>query len=443
MGRATTRLGEWPVPDPWTWAKDLPQSNRGGRGVSYFEPLPDVFERFDQFIAHKPDGEWGRLAPFRILSFDIECSGRPGIFPQAEVDSVIQVANYLQIHGDEDDLFHNVFTLKDCAHIANADVHSFNQESDLLMSWSDFLVYADPDVITGYNIQNFDIPYLLDRSKKLNVERFPYLGRLPTSATKATKSRFSSKAKGISDNFDISMDGRIIFDMMKVIRDDYKLSSYTLNSVSLEFLGEQKEDVHYSHITQLQEGDPETRRRLAVYCLKDACLPLRLYYKLMYPFNSAEMARVTGVPLTFLLTRGQQIKVMSQLLRACRHSDCRYIVPTFKAQGSQEKYEGATVLEPKKGYYVKPIATLDFNSLYPSIMMAHNLCYSSWLSDNHAVLRYKLEPTDYIKTPTGGSELMASLLILLLRYVFESSQEEGPASYHFAESPGRPQASEG
>lgn len=49
---------------------------------------------------------------------------------------------------------------------------------------------------------------------------------------------------------------------------DYKLSSYSLNSVSAIFLGEQKEDVHHSIISDLQNGNPDTRRRLAVYCLK-------------------------------------------------------------------------------------------------------------------------------------------------------------------------------
>ena len=72
---------------------------------------------------------------------------------------------------------------------------------------------------------------------------------------------------------------------------------------------EQKEDVHHSVITDLQNGTAQTRRRLAVYCLKDALLPLRLLEKLMCVINYMEMARVTGVPLSYLQTRGQQIKV--------------------------------------------------------------------------------------------------------------------------------------
>ena len=65
----------------------------------------------------------------------------------------------------------------------------------------------------------------------------------------------------------------------------------------------------------LQNGNDQTRRRLAIYCMKDAVLPLRLLDKLMCVINYMEMARVTGVPLGYLLSRGQQIKVVSQLLR--------------------------------------------------------------------------------------------------------------------------------
>lgn len=93
------------------------------------------------------------------------------------------------------------------------------------------------------------------------------------------------------------------------------MRSYTLNAVSYHFLQEQKEDVQHKDITGLQNGNAQTRRRLAVYCLKDAYLPLRLLDKLMCIIIYMEMARVTGVSISSLLTRGQQIKVVSQLLR--------------------------------------------------------------------------------------------------------------------------------
>ena len=71
--------------------------------------------------------------------------------------------------------------------------------------------------------------------------------------------------------------------------------------------------------------------------------------------------------------------------------------------GTDEQYEGATVIEPHKGYYDVPIATLDFSSLYPSIMMAHNLCYTTLL-DKGTVDRLGLvKDVDYIQTPNNGA----------------------------------------
>lgn len=103
-------------------------------------------------------------------------------------------------------------------------------------------------------------------------------------------------------------------------------------AVSAHFLGEQKEDVHHTDISTLQDGNAETRRRLAVYCLKDAYLPQRLLDKLMLMYNYVEMARVTGVPLSFLLARGQSIKVFSQILRKTRSRGL--LVPNMKASGT-------------------------------------------------------------------------------------------------------------
>ncbi len=144
---------------------------------------------------------------------------------------------------------------------------------------------------------------------------FSYLGRVKNITSSVKSVVLESKQMGHRENKSINMEGRVIFDLFLILVRDHKLRSYTLNSVSFHFLGEQKEDVHHSIITDLQNENDQTRRRLAIYCLKDALLPLRLLDKLMCVINYMEMARVTGVPLNYLLTRGQQVKVMSQLLR--------------------------------------------------------------------------------------------------------------------------------
>lgn len=55
--------------------------------------------RYDNFISHAPEANWSKIAPLRILSFDIECAGRKGIFPEAQIDPVIQIANMVTRQG--------------------------------------------------------------------------------------------------------------------------------------------------------------------------------------------------------------------------------------------------------------------------------------------------------------------------------------------------------
>ena len=109
---------------------------------------------------------------------------------------------------------------------------------------------------------------------------------------------------GKRENVDTTVDGRVMFDLLPYMFRNHKLSSYSLNSVCAEFLGMQKEDVHHSIISELQQGTDEDRRRLAVYCIKDSYLVIRLMWKLAVLINYIEMARVCGVPLDYLLNRG-------------------------------------------------------------------------------------------------------------------------------------------
>src|SRR3569833_1038865 len=284
-------------------------------------------------IAHKPVGEWSKMAPLRMLSFDIECAGRKGIFPEANMDPVIQIANVVTKYGEKKPFVRNVFCLGRTSSIVATQILEFEKEEQMLIEWRNFLAEVDPDIITGYNIANFDFPYQLDRATHLKVRGFEYRSRLPTK------------------------------------------------------------------ITELFNGTPESRRRLALYCLKDAYLPQRLIEKLSCLENYTEMARVTGVPFNFLLSRGQQVKFISQLFR--KSLEQQLVIPDMKPpQGAgNEQYEGATVIEPSRGYYDVPIATLDFASLYPSIMQAHNLCYTT-LVNKKAIEAFGLKKdVDYIVTP--------------------------------------------
>ncbi|CAG2162975.1 unnamed protein product [Oppiella nova] len=368
---------------------------------------------YNKFKSYQPEGQWSKIAPFRVLSFDIECAGRKGVFPEPEMDPVIQIANYVIRQGEKDPIIKVIFTLKDCAPIVGHEVKCFDDEKKLLNAWADFVRECDPDLITGYNIQNFDLGYLIDRAKHIKCNTFAFLGRIKKSQTKVRKAILQSKQMGKRENKMINIEGRVQFDLLLVLLRDYKLRSYTLNAVSYHFLQEQKEDVHHSIITDLQNGTDQTRKRLAVYCLKDALLPLKLIDKLMCIINYMEMARVTGVPLSYLLTRGQQIKVISQLLRKALEQDL--LMPSLKPDQGDD-FTGALVIEPVRGYYGVPIATLDFASLYPSIMMAHNLCYTTLLNPKKL---NELNESQYIRTPAGSYFVKSDLRKGLLPEILE------------------------
>lgn len=354
---------------------------------------------YRDLIAHKPEGEWAKMAPLRILSFDIECAGRKGIFPEAHIDPVIQIANVVTRYGEKKPFVRNVFCLDTTSSIVNTQIFDFDKEEKMLMKWRDFLEEVDPDLIIGYNIANFDFPYLLDRAKHLGLNDFNKWTRLLNRRSASKTTNFSSKQMGNRDTKDTNTNGRLQLDLLQLVQRDHQLRSYTLNSVCAQFLGEQKEDVHHTMITELFNGTPETRRRLAVYCLKDAYLPQRLMDKLSCLENYTEMARVTGVPFNYLLSRGQQVKFVSQLFR--KALDQKLVIPNMTPSGSDEQYEGATVIEPTRGYYSVPIATLDFASLYPSIIQAHNLCYTTLLNKNSVEKLKLVKDEDYIVTPTG------------------------------------------
>ncbi|KAL2885889.1 DNA polymerase delta catalytic subunit [Ceratocystis lukuohia] len=356
---------------------------------------------YRKLISHKAEGEWSKMAPLRILSFDIECAGRKGIFPEANMDPVIQIACVVTRYGDKKPFVRNVFCLNETSGITATQILEFDKEDVMLREWRNFLIRVDPDVITGYNIANFDIPYLLDRGRHLKVSGFDHWTRLPAVQSKTKDTNLSSKQMGNRETKATNTNGRLQLDLFQLIQRDHHLRSYSLNSVCAHFLGEQKEDVHHSMITELFNTSPESRRRLALYCLKDAYLPQRLLEKLSCIENYTEMARVTGVPFNFLLSRGQQVKFVSQLFRKALEQ--HLVIPNLSSQVSDEQYEGATVIEPTRGYYDVPIATLDFASLYPSIIMAHNLCYTTLLN-RAAIDKFQLvKDRDYIITPNGDS----------------------------------------
>ncbi|KAG8236214.1 hypothetical protein J437_LFUL016218 [Ladona fulva] len=166
--------------------------------------------------------------------------------------------------GSTDPFIRNVFTLDTCAPIVGCQVRSFKDEREMLEAWANFVREVDADLLTGYNINNFDLPYLINRANHLNAKNFSFLGRVKDIKSVIKDQIMQNKQMGRRENKIINIEGRVAFDLLMVLLREYKLRSYTLNAVSYHFLQEQKEDVQHSIISDLQNGNAQTRRRFMV-----------------------------------------------------------------------------------------------------------------------------------------------------------------------------------
>ena len=330
------------------------------------------------------------IPPIRIFSMDCEVGVTPERFPTPDKDPVIQICCYISVQGEEKPRLSVAFVLDTCQPIVGSALYQFQREEDLLLSFQRFVQFIDPEIIAGYNICGFDIPYLVDRATHIKALQFNELGRYLREFSTTKDVTKNTKALGSRDTKEVEINGRIQYDMKIYIQNDFKLRSYSLNAVSAKFIGDQKEDVHFSMISKLQNGTATDRHRLAVYCLKDSLLPLLLMNKLLAVLTSIELSRVCHIPITYLLTRGHQIRVFSQLL--FKANDRNMIVPAMKVSPAQEQFQGATVIEPRTGFYNTPVPTLDIASLYPTIMIAHNLCYCTLMTKPDPSDRYKESP---------------------------------------------------
>jgi len=324
-------------------------------------------------------------APFVVASVDIECNSSTGKFPDADIegDACFQIAISLCKFGSDEPYDKTCLCYKKTdSHLDGCNIVSFDTEREMLEAFQRYLHEKDVDIITGWNIFGFDLEYLMKRAiiTRCNLKFFQ-LSKLRGHNCELKLKKLSSSALGDNDLKLVSMPGRFIFDLFHEVKKGYKLDSYKLDNVSKLYLGDNKIDMPAKEMfARYKEGDPVKLREVAEYCIKDTLLPHRLLSKLCILINLLEMAKATWVPLCYLVERGQQIKVFSQLTKKAR--EMGFMVPTIQyGQLGDQGYEGATVLEAQKGAYYKPITALDFEGLYPSIMMAHNLCYSSLVMD--------------------------------------------------------------
>lgn len=357
-------------------------------------------------ITLAPDDDDRGDAPFTLLSFDIEVKGREGHFPQPDEDPVIAISAWIKrtdkLTADCSPDLTAVFSLGTCSPIPNVEVYTFDDERDLMDAFADFVNACDPDVLTGHNVHSFDIRYLVHRAYHLDMPTFAWkLSRFsdPADIALVKPMRFQSKQGKVREGHQADIPGRVVLDEMLVIQDLYNLDSVSLNYVAERFLNLRKNDVHYSEISRLHEGTPDDRQRLCLYCVRDSELPARIVAQQLLWNLTTQLARLTMLDPSAVLNRGQMIRWNMTLARDAFAEDG--IMPDIPPRDAP-KYTGATVLEPKPGLY-DYVATLDFASLYPSIILSQNIDYGTFLpGGRNQALRLGFNPDRDCNVSPGG-----------------------------------------
>jgi len=146
-----------------------------------------------------------------------------------------------------------------------------------------------------------------------------------------------------------------------------------------------KDDVSPQDIFRLHRGSAEDRAVVGKYCLQDCDLVVDLYRKLETFNNSMSMANVCTVPVSYIFTRGQGIKIESLIFKFCQERGIVIpVLPVPSAVEAEDSFEGAIVLDPEPGFYsTSPIGVCDFASLYPSTIVSENISHDSllWIKD--------------------------------------------------------------
>ncbi|MBU4256677.1 MAG: ribonuclease H-like domain-containing protein, partial [Candidatus Thermoplasmatota archaeon] len=304
-------------------------------------------EKFEECVPFKPE--------LKILSFDIENSIKTG----------------------------EIYTIC-CAVSGNLEIRYekiVGKEPDIIKKFVETVNKHDPDIITGYNIEGYDFPLLSERAEKHNIEII--IGR-DKSALMSTKGRYWR------------IHGRLSVDVWLAAKRELKPKRETLSHIAKIVLNEKKLDVDPSKIDEEWE---KNREKVINYCLKDAELALRILEKIAVTEKAMDLAAVSKLPLDDVLNGRTSTLIDSILIREADRN--RIAVPCTKHVYGGESIIGGYVHSIQPGLY-HWIIVMDFKSMYPSIIISNNICFTT------------LNPDGEIVSPTGvrfiGKEKRKGLL---------------------------------
>lgn len=260
-----------------------------------------------------------------------------------------------------------------------------DNEKDLLYQLVHVIKTYDPDVLVTYNGDNFDWSYLIKRCQLNDIKLD--IGRDGSNLY----------SKGSGEFNDTVCRGRITFDVLKIIRKSYSLKQYNLKTAA-SLVNMEKGDVAARDMRRLWE---EKDAKFLEYAIQDARITLKLVLDLKLMDKYIALSRLSGALLQDVIGGGQTRMIENLLLREFKAED--RLMP-MRPQGidpTEDSYEGAVVLDPPHGLQDN-LVILDYKSLYPTIIMAHNICYSTLLvGDSDGI--------EHLTSPVGSTFVGSSV----------------------------------
>ncbi|KAF8985309.1 DNA polymerase zeta [Entomortierella lignicola] len=333
-----------------------------------------------------------------VLSLEIHCHTRGSLLPDPKVDPILAI--FYSWQTEREGLVSNgwvpgfrvgVFThaeagMKEKLAVGRVgyDIHVSENESAMLNAIIEHVRDLDPDILAGYEVHNLSWGYLVDRYQVLfGLDMSKLLSRVkPQKAPVLSKSAMEARDSFNSKhNSGLSIVGRHLFNVWRLIRGEVALSNYGFCNVVFHVL--QQRVPHYSHetLTKWWKGDPAIHQaRVIRNYLHRVQYTLQLIESQELISRTSEFARVFGVDFFSVISRGSQYKVESMMVRLAKPENYIMISPSRAQVAGQRALEVIPmVMEPESGFYEDPVVVLDFQSLYPSVMIAYNICYSTCL----------------------------------------------------------------
>ncbi|KAH6855272.1 hypothetical protein B0I37DRAFT_321731, partial [Chaetomium sp. MPI-CAGE-AT-0009] len=253
-------------------------------------------------------------------------------------------------------------------------------ELDLLVRMVEIVRAHDPDILTGYEVHGSSWGYLVERAMhKYEFDLCNEFSRMKSESF--GKFGKNADAWGSKTTSNLHVTGRHIINVWRAMRGELSLLQYSMENVVWHLL--HRRIPHYSWRTLTDwysSGRPRDLSKVLRYYLKRTRMDIEIIEANELIPRTSEQARLLGVDFFSVFSRGSQFKVESIMFRIAKPENFLLVSPNRKQVGAQNALECLPlVMEPQSAFYPSPLLVLDFQSLYPSVMIAYNYCYSTCL----------------------------------------------------------------